>query len=148
MREKSFRSTNSCRVVWDIPLSSNTIVKRGCLPQAGPSIMKATVESDLLDLDLGAALFELLLHGLAFFLRDTGFHWFRCAFDQVFCLLQTETGKLADDLNDLDFLVRGSRHEHYVERGLLFGCCCWPRTCRGRCGGSDRCGCRNAESGL
>lgn len=73
----------------------------------------------LLDLDLGADFFELLLHGVAFFLRDTSLHRLWRAFDQILRFLQPEAGKFTNDLNDLDFLVRRSRHKHDVERCLL-----------------------------
>src|SRR6185503_8804270 len=106
IREKSFRSTNSCRVVSGIPQSSTTYgwawapVHHGC-PQMlnGPS---------LLNLDLRAAFFELLLHGIGLFLGRPGLDGLGSALDQILGFLESEIRELAHHLDDLNFLVGGS----------------------------------------
>src|SRR5512134_1392861 len=93
IREKSFRSTNSCRVVSGIPQSSTTYgwawapVHHGC-PQMlnGPS---------LLDLDLGTALFELLLHRIGLFLGCPGLDGLRSSLDQILRFLESEVCEFA-----------------------------------------------------
>src|SRR6185503_11945125 len=119
IREKSFRSTNSCRVVSGIPQSSTTYgwawapVHHGC-PQMlnGPS---------LLNLDLRAAFFELLLHGIGLFLGRPGLDGLGSALDQILGFLESEIRELAHHLDDLNFLVGRGRRENDVERRLLFG---------------------------
>src|SRR5689334_19961510 len=113
IREKSFRSTNSCRVVSGIPQSSTTYgwawasVRHGC-PQMlnGPS---------LLDLDLRAALFQFLLHGVGLFLGRAGLDGLRGSLDQILRFLQSEIREFADHLDHLDLLIRRSRREDHVE---------------------------------
>src|SRR4026207_838783 len=138
---------NSCRVVSDIRRSSTANGQTWAPAHSRCPQILETTKSKLLDLDLRAAFFQLLLHGVAFFFRDTGLHGLRSAFDQILRLFQTEAGKFANDLDDLDLLIRRSRHKHDVERRLLFGWRCGRSTCSGG-GGGNRRGSRDAESGL
>src|SRR6187431_2954999 len=81
--------------------------------------MKAMVNGVLLDLDLGARCFELLLDVLGLFLADVLFDRLGSAFDQVLGFLETQSGDLADGLDDVD-LVGTTVGENDGELRLLF----------------------------
>ena len=91
----------------------------------------------LLDLDLRACGFELLLDLFGFGLGRAFLDGLRSAFDEGLGFGEAETGdRGADFLDDVD-LVRAGLLEDDVERGLLFrGCCSGSTaTCGGCCGG-------------
>src|SRR5580765_3233188 len=62
----------------------------------------------LLDLDLTPGLLELLRNALGLSLVDALFDVLGGAIHEILSLLETETGELADDLDDLDLLVAGA----------------------------------------
>src|ERR1700739_4504696 len=74
---------------------------------------------NLLQLDLGAALFQLLLHRLGVGLGHAFLHGLRSALDQVLGFLQAQTGDFAHDLDDVDLLCRVDAGEDDRELGLL-----------------------------
>ena len=92
--------------------------------------------SHLLELDLGAGLFELLLDVLGVGLGDAFLEVLGRALDQVLRLLEAEARDLADDLDDVD-LVGAGFLEVDGELGLLLG----------RSGRSGRSGRRPASDG-
>ena len=63
-------------------------------------------QAKLLDFDLGASFFELLLDLLGLVLGNRFLERLRSGFDKILGLLETETGEFADDLDDAD-LLRG-----------------------------------------
>ena len=73
----------------------------------------------LLEFDLGADFFDLLLHLFGFSLGDAGLDGLRSSLDEVLGFLEAEAGQFADDLDDLD-LVRADVGEDNVEFGLGF----------------------------
>src|SRR5512134_2069981 len=74
----------------------------------------------LLDLDLGADLFELLLDRGRLLLGDTLLHDLGGSVHEVLGLLEAEAGDLAHDLDHVDLLVARA-HEVNRELGLLLG---------------------------
>src|SRR5690606_11233948 len=75
--------------------------------------------SRLLELDLGACVFQLLLDGFSVSLRDAFLDGLRCAINEVLGFLQAQAGSGADDLNDFNLLVAsGSQNDGEV--GLFF----------------------------
>src|ERR1700674_794311 len=117
------RSARSCAAP---PLEKPYCKTIRCGPgQAGPS--------KLLDLDLGAGLFELLLDGGRFVLVDAFFDGLRSAIHQVLSFFEAQAGDFADRFNDVD-LVAANVCEHDGELRLLFGWCraarCRPAACR------------------
>src|SRR6478736_9062052 len=74
---------------------------------------------ELLDLDLCACLFELLLQVSCFVLGNGLLERLGGAFDQVLGFLEAQAGDLTHDLDDVD-LLRTSVSEDHVELGLLF----------------------------
>src|SRR5436305_959405 len=89
----------------------------------------------LLHFDGRALLLELGLHGSGLVLVDARLHNARRAIDKILCFLQTQTGQLAHDLDDLD-LLRAGFLQTDRELGLLFGCRCRGRATTARCGRS------------
>lgn len=75
--------------------------------------------AELLDVNLGASVFELLLEVSSFSLRNGFLDRLRSAFDQVLGFLEAETGDGADFLDDVD-LVGASVNEDNVKFGLFF----------------------------
>src|SRR5690606_5221866 len=74
----------------------------------------------LLDFDLGAGFFQLLLQLFSSLLRDVLDDRLRSAFDQVLGFLQTQVGAdAADFLDDVDLLVAAVNQDN-GELGLLF----------------------------
>src|SRR6478736_678648 len=73
----------------------------------------------LLDFDLGASFFQLLLGGFGVSLGHSFLDGLRSAVDQVLGFLQTQTGQLAHGLDDAD-LVRAGFLQDDGELGLLF----------------------------
>src|SRR5690606_33233577 len=74
----------------------------------------------LLDFDLGAGFFQLLLQLFSGLLRDVLDDRLRSAFDQVLGFLQTQVGAdAADFLDDVDLLVAAVNQDN-GELGLLF----------------------------
>src|SRR5688500_14448483 len=82
---------------------------------------------DLLDLDLGACRFELLLDVLGLVLADAFFDGLGRAFDQVLRLFQAEARDFTNDLDRVDLVRTGVRQDH-VEFRLLLGGCSGRRT--------------------
>src|SRR5467141_2308832 len=80
----------------------------------------------LLDLDLGAGLFELLLDRSGFVLVDAFLDGLRSAIHQVLGFFEAQAGDFADRFNDVD-LVAANVREHDGEFRLLF------RRCRAAC---------------
>src|SRR6201999_4083942 len=78
----------------------------------------APVDS-LLELDLRAGFFELLLEVVGIRLRDAFLEILGRALDEVLRLFEAEARDLADDLDDVD-LVRAGFLERDRELGLLF----------------------------
>src|SRR5690606_23898863 len=76
--------------------------------------------SNLLDLDLRAGLFELLLDRFGLFLRHAFLDGLRRAFHEVLRLLEAEARHLAHRLDHVD-LVGAHVGQHDVELGLLLG---------------------------
>ena len=87
-----------------------------------PSLFLSNAKADrLLDLDLRASFFELLLHAVGVGLVDAFLDGARHAFDQVLRFLQAEARQFADDLDDADLLVGRVFLEDDRELGLRFG---------------------------
>src|SRR5690606_133285 len=84
-----------------------------------PGKCRTSRQEILLDLGLGASLFQLRLGGLGLFLGDGLLDGLRRGIDEVLRLLEAKAGQLADRLDDLD-LVRADFREDDVELGLLF----------------------------
>jgi len=96
----------------------------------------------LLDVNLGAGGFELLLQRFGVGLVHAVLHGLRRAFDQVLGFLQAQAGDFADDLDDFDLLLAESG-QNDGELGLLFD---RGGGGSGRASGDgDRGGSRNAE---
>ena len=74
----------------------------------------------LLDLDLRASLFELLLEVLGILLGHALLQSLRSGLDESLGLGQAQTGDLADSLDDLDLGSSVETGEDDVELGLLF----------------------------
>src|SRR5689334_24431071 len=74
----------------------------------------------LLDLHLGAGCFELLLDVFGLFLADVFLDRLGSAFDEILRLFQTESGDLADRLDDVD-LVGAAVGEDDGKLRLLLG---------------------------
>src|SRR6478735_9405632 len=77
-----------------------------------------TQHSELLDLDLGADVLELLLDRGGLVLRHAFLDRLGRALDEVLRFLQPEAGDFADDLDDID-LVAAHFGERRGELGLL-----------------------------
>ena len=75
----------------------------------------------LLDLDLRASLFELLLEVLGILLGHALLQSLRSGLDESLGLGQTQTSDLADSLDDLDLGSSVETGEDDVELGLLLG---------------------------
>ena len=75
----------------------------------------------LLDLDFRAALFELLLHGVGFFLGHTSLDGLRSPFHEILGFLEAEIREFANHLDDLNLLLGRRRRQNDVKRGLLLG---------------------------
>lgn len=75
----------------------------------------------LLDLDLRASLFELLLEVLGILLGHALLQSLRSGLDESLGLGQAQTGDLADSLDDLDLGSSVETGEDDVELGLLLG---------------------------
>ena len=73
----------------------------------------------LLDLDLRAGFLELLLEGLGIVLGDAFLDGLGSGLDKALGLGKTQTGELADDLDDLDLRSGVETGEDDVELGLL-----------------------------
>src|ERR671917_1238691 len=73
---------------------------------------------NLLQLDGAAGLLDMGLEGLGVLLADGLLDGVRGLVDERLGLLQAQAGGRADDLDDLDLLLPGTR-EHDVELGLL-----------------------------
>src|SRR5271163_1583566 len=87
--------------------------------RSGPPVQRYDGRrAKLLDLDAAAGLFELLLELVGLFLVDAFLDRLWRLVDERLGLLQTEAGRRADDLDDLDLLVAG-RGEDDVECRLL-----------------------------
>src|SRR6478672_8780524 len=78
-----------------------------------------TQHSELLDLDFGADVLELLLDRGGLVLRDAFLDRLGRALDEVLRFLQSEAGDFADDLDDVD-LVAAHFGQRRGELGLLF----------------------------
>src|SRR5919204_1058816 len=91
----------------------------------------------LLELDLGAGLFQLRLDLVGLFLGRALLDRVGSAVDQVLGLLQAQAGDRANDLDHLDLLVAGVG-EHDVEGGLLLRRRCAVAARRGRARGRHR----------
>src|SRR3569623_1616043 len=76
--------------------------------------------SSLLELDLGASAFELLLDVLGLGLVDTFLDGLGRAFDQSLGFAETQAGDRTDFLDDVALVV-AEGGENNVELGLLFG---------------------------
>src|SRR5262249_27888848 len=72
-----------------------------------------------LQLDFGAAVFELLLEGLGLVLGDVLLDGLGGAFDQILGLLEAQAGDLADHLDDVDLLRGVEARQDDRELGLL-----------------------------
>src|SRR5258708_19356766 len=78
----------------------------------------------LLDLDLGASLFELLLDGGRFVLVDAFLDGLRRAIHKVLGLFQAQAGDFADRFNDVDFVA--ATFVHHARKSLLLFPPCPP----------------------
>src|SRR5439155_26954157 len=72
----------------------------------------------LLERHLGAAVFQLLLDGLGFFLGNVFLDWLGRAFDQILRLLEAKPGDLANYLDNVDLLSRVEAVERNSELSL------------------------------
>src|ERR1700759_4419445 len=77
-------------------------------------------QKPLLDLDLCACGFELLLDLLSLVLAGAFLDGLGRAFDEILGFFEAEVGDLTNGLDDLD-LVRAAIREDDVELGFLFG---------------------------
>src|SRR5205823_556650 len=73
----------------------------------------------LLDFDLGAGLFELLLDGFRVGLVDTFLHGLGRAIDEVLGFLQSEARHFTHGLDGVHLVLAGLE-QHHGELGLLF----------------------------
>ena len=73
----------------------------------------------LLELDLGAGFFQLLLDFLGVVFAGAFLDGLRSAVDQILGFFQAQAGDLADNLDDVD-LVGADFGENHVKLGLLF----------------------------
>ena len=73
----------------------------------------------LLNVDLSAGVFKLLLEVSSFSLGNSFLNMLRSAFNEVLSFLQAEAGDSADFLDDVD-LVGASVNQDNVELGLFF----------------------------
>src|SRR4051794_1809113 len=87
---------------------------------AAPLAVLRVPISELLDLDGRPGLLEVALELVGLVALDALLDGLRSLVDERLGLLQTEAGRRADDLDDLDLLVAGAV-EHDVERRLLLG---------------------------
>ncbi len=76
-------------------------------------------KSKLLDFDLGASVFELLLERFGVGLGDGFLDGLRSAINEVLRFLQAQAGDGADNLNHFNLLVASGQQDD-VELGLLF----------------------------
>src|SRR5699024_5289198 len=74
--------------------------------------------SALLELDFGAGFFKVLLSFLSFFLGHAFLDELGCAINQIFGILEAQTGDFADNFNDAD-LVGTEVGENEIKFGLL-----------------------------
>ena len=77
------------------------------------------LQKNLLQLDLAAGLFDLLLHSLGIVLGQAFLQGVGHALDGSLGLGQAQTGDFADDLDDLDLLSGVEASQDHVELGLL-----------------------------
>src|ERR1019366_177707 len=89
-----------------------------CQPPSPTS--RTATGAELLDFDLGADVFELLLDGRGLVLRHGLLDGLRGTFHEVLGFLEAQARDLADDLDDVD-LVAADFGERHRELGLLFG---------------------------
>src|SRR5467141_4477558 len=118
-RAREFVKSTGLDLRTRIPLTRSA---RSC---AAPPLEKRCCKK-LLDLDLGAGLFELLLDRSGFVLVNAFLDGLRRAIHQVLGFFQAQAGDFADRFNDVD-LVAANVREHDGEFRLLF------RRCRAAC---------------
>src|SRR4051794_5059293 len=110
-----------------------------------PSSTAAPLSEEPLVLDAGAGLFQLRLQLVGLVALDALPYGPGGFVHHGLGLLQTEAGRRADDLDDLDLLVAGARQDDVDGGGLLLGCgAVGGPAARGRSSGCDR-GCGHAE---
>src|SRR5216684_9256325 len=107
-------------------VTSTGLELRKRIPLARSARSYAAPPLELLDLDLGAGLFELLLDRSGFVLVDAFLDGLRSAIHEVFGFLEAQAGDFADRFNDVD-LVAANVREHDGEFRLLC------RRCRAAC---------------
>src|SRR5512135_353121 len=78
------------------------------------SALSLCLETDLLDFDLGAGLFQLLLGLISRVLADTGQNLAACGFCHRLGITQAQARQLADHLDDVD-LLRACILDDHVE---------------------------------
>ena len=94
----------------------------------------------LLELDLGASFFQLLLSVFSISFGQAFFNSLRSTVNQVFGFFQAQTGDFAHDFNDANFVCANVSQEH-GEFGLLFSggsSATSSRSCNSNSGGSSR----------
>ena len=95
----------------------------------------------LLNFDFCASFGELSSESVSVCLGDAFLDCLGSAFNEILCVLQTETGNFADNLDDVE-LTSACGLQDNVEFSLFFSCCCCGScTCCCDCDGS----CGNAE---
>src|SRR4029453_9249141 len=87
---------------------------------SGPPICVTPMAEGLFDFHRGSDLLQLLLHVRRLRLGHLLLDRLGSAVHEILGLLETQTGQLTHDLDDLDLLV-ARRVEHHVELGLLLG---------------------------
>ena len=86
--------------------------------------LSAALESNLLDLDLGAGGFDLFLDLFRFFLGDTFLESLGCSLDKCLGFGKPETGNCGTDLFDDCDLVPACVGEDHVERCFFLDWSC------------------------
>jgi len=102
--------------------------------------LPAEFETGLLDFDLGAGGFDLLLDLSGFFLGDALFKGLGCAFDEGFSLGETESGHSGANFFNNGDLVGAGIGEDDVEGGFFLSWCSGGSTgwaCSGYSNGSS-----------
>jgi hypothetical protein len=87
--------------------------------RAGGKNRQPTHKTRLLDFDLGACVFQLLLEGFCVSLGNAFLDRLRSAINQILGFLEAQAGNCTDDLDDFNLLVAGASQDD-GELGLLF----------------------------
>src|SRR5262250_3171429 len=100
---QNFSPNNPAKAATDDPISLDASATAKSHPPFGGL---------LLDFDLGARFFELLLDGRGFVLAHAFLHGLRRAIDEVLGFLESEAGDFADRLDDVDLVAAHIGENH------------------------------------